>query len=136
MMTRQRFFVLVFSLAAFGASTAKAGEVRWVDAVSVPANGYAVFNGKCKLSGRVCPSAVPVTGPITVGRVISGMKIGAIKCEKQTKTRAGWRGGPEFVAIAGRWNCKASINKRAVDATPGPNGDRPFPWAIVVGAKI
>ena len=115
-------------------SVAHAGETRWVSSVTVPASSTALFIGKCGFFG--CPAGKPVTGSVAVGQTIQGMKVGAIRCEKQTKTIPGFRGGPKFVAIAGTWNCMASTSRTAVNNTPGPNGERPYPWISVIGAQI
>lgn len=113
---------------------ASAGEIRWVNSVAIPSGGTGLFNGKCGLIS--CPSAKPVSGSVSVGQTIQGMKVGAIQCEKQTKTMRGFPGGPKYVAIAGTWNCKASVSRAAVNMTPTENGGRPYPWVIVVGAQL
>ena len=111
-----------------------AAEVRWVNSVAIPSGASGFFNGKCGLIG--CPAAKPVSGSVSVGQTIQGMKVGAIQCEKQTKTMRGFPGGPKYVAIAGTWNCKASVSRAAVNMTPTENGGRPYPWVIVVGAQL
>ena len=111
-----------------------AGEVKWVEGVNIPQDGHAFFNGKCNFPG-VCPVGKPLYGNLYKGQTIEGMRIGAIRCEKFNKTMKGWGGGPKYVSLAGRWNCKASISKNAVMSTPGKNGERPFPWVYVMGAK-
>lgn len=129
-------FLSVITAALLGstAAPAYANPVRWVDSVSISSNATALFIGKCQFLG--CPEGKPITGSLSVGKTIHGMKIGAIRCEKQSKTIQGWRGGPKYVAIAGTWNCKASVDRYAVENTPGRNGERPYPWVSVVGARI
>ena len=57
---------------------------------------------------------------VRVGDTISGIKIKYIVCEYQTKTFNGWRGGPEYAAFKGTYNCYAAASKRAVG--PGASG--------------
>ena len=122
-------------IAALALPTAiHAGEVKWVESLNIPQDGYANFIGKCNFPG-VCPVGKPLYGSLLKGQTIEGMKIGAIRCEKSNKTMKGWRGGPKYVSLAGRWNCKASISRNAVISTPGRNGERPFPWIGVMGVK-
>lgn len=130
--------VVVATFTALAASLwtipALSAEVRWVNAVSIPSGPSGFFNGKCDFIG--CPVSKSVAGSVAVGQTIHGMKVGAIKCEKQSKTMRGFPGGPKFAAIAGTWNCKASVSKAAVTMSPSANGDRSYPWLIVVGARI
>tara|TARA_B100000965_G_C19529804_1_gene730568 strand:- start:225 stop:626 length:402 start_codon:yes stop_codon:yes gene_type:complete len=111
-----------------------AGEVKWVKGLNISQDSHAFFNGKCGFLGG-CPSGKPIYGTVSIGQTIEGMKIGAIRCEKFNRTMKGWRGGPKYVSLAGRWNCKAARSRNAVMSTPGKNGERPFPWVYVIGAK-
>ena len=109
---------------------------KWVQRVETPreSNGYSLFIAKCGFLG--CPDGKKVYGTIEVGRTIEGITVGAIRCEKEPKTVRGWPGGPKYIAIAGKWNCQAAKSKSAVLNSPGPNGERPYPWISVTGAEF
>lgn len=110
-----------------------APQIKWVNALSTSsAEGQAVFIGKCTnlLVTKACPEGKPVSGVLRVGNTINGMKVGAIRCEYQSKTIRGWRGGPNYVAIEGTYNCKAAASKWHVEQTDVR------PWVMVVGANL
>ena len=110
-----------------------APQVKWVNSLDTSsAEGSANFIGECSnwLITEVCPESKPIQGVLRVGSSINGMKIGAIRCEYQSKTLNGWRGGPRYVAIKGTYNCKAATNRWQTQQSDVR------PWAIVIGARL
>jgi len=45
---------------------------------------------------------------VRVGDTINGVDVNFIYCKYQTKTHKGWRGGPEYSAKAGTYNCRGA----------------------------
>ena len=108
----------------------------WVRSINTAQlKGDASYIGECSnwLITKACPEGKPVRGTVSVGSTVFGMKVGAIFCEYQDSTMRGWRGGPDYVAFKGLYNCTAAPTKRAASAT-GDSARRP--WIHMVGARF
>ena len=119
------------------ASSPAVTETRWVDKVALSDGATASFFDVCTMGGSVCPDGVELgSRDVAVGDEIQGMKVGAIKCQLYSRDIRGWRGGPDFVARKGKWNCTASIDETAAENSVSESGNRTYPAVVVLKADL
>ena len=131
-----KYLVISFLALALCQPVHAAPQRIWTRSINTAQlKGDAAFVDKCSnwLITTSCPSAKPVSGTVSVGSTVYGMKVGAIFCEYQDRNMLGWPGGPEYVAFKGLYNCTAAPTKRAASAT-GDSTRRP--WIHMVGARF
>lgn len=133
--------VLITLVAACGNSEPKQPDLpeqpdRWVSTIVLDPDTKAKYIGKTKNLVITSVSTVKdVEAPqtISIGDVIGGIRIGAIKCSFF------WRdatyGGEQYM-WRGRWGCQAGRNRQEVETAVGPDGEKRFDYVHVSPIRL